>query len=370
LPLSKDVVLKDAGGDAVPTRELTAPRAETPYRPEIDGLRALAVLAGVGFHASPRFVPGGFVGVDVFFVISGFLISGIIFAQLRSGTFSFADFYARRIRRIVPALVVVLAACWAIGWFVLVGDEYFQLQRHIAGGAAFLSNFLLWLEAGYFDLPSESKPLLHLWSLGIEEQFYLIWPPLLYLCWTRRLNILSVAAAIIVFSLALNVALIAHYAVADFYLPTSRMWELLAGGVLAYIEQFRKGDVDRIVQRTIFTSGAPHDEQAIANLKGWVGLALILTAVLALEKSTAYPGWWFRVPVLHDLARVVGLDQGPAYPGWWALLPVIGTVLMIWAGPSAWANRTIRRHSAYLSETCRIFRTNGTRTLSRSQGSN
>ena len=158
------------------------------YRPDIDGLRALAVLAVIGFHASPRFVPGGFVGVDVFFVVSGFLISGIIFDQLGAGTFSFRDFYARRIRRIFPALAVVLVACWVFGWFVLVADEYMQLMKHIGGAATFVSNFVLWREAGYFDAPSDAKPLLHLWSLGIEEQFYLLWPPILVLCWKRGLN--------------------------------------------------------------------------------------------------------------------------------------------------------------------------------------
>src|SRR5580765_5885993 len=114
------------------------------YRPDIDGLRAVAVLAVIGFHASPRFVPGGFVGVDVFFVVSGFLISGIIFDQLGAGTFSFRDFYARRIRRIFPALAVVLVACWVFGWFALVADEYMQLMKHIGGAATFVSNFVLW----------------------------------------------------------------------------------------------------------------------------------------------------------------------------------------------------------------------------------
>ena len=110
------------------------------YRPDIDGLRALAVLAVVGFHATPRFVPGGYVGVDVFFVISGFLISGIVIAQLSEGHFTFADFYARRIRRIFPSLIVVLLACAAIGWFVLVDEEFAQLLKHIAASAVFVPN--------------------------------------------------------------------------------------------------------------------------------------------------------------------------------------------------------------------------------------
>src|SRR5215470_2873449 len=146
------------------------------YRADIDGLRAVAVLAVVGFHAFPGAFRGGFVGVDVFFVISGFLISTIIIKGLEKGTFRFTDFYARRVRRIFPALIVVLAACFAFGWIALLSDEYMQLGKHIAGGAGFVSNLVLWNESGYFDTSAETKPLLHAWSLGVEEQFYVLWP--------------------------------------------------------------------------------------------------------------------------------------------------------------------------------------------------
>ena len=142
---------------------------------------ATAVTAVVAFHASPHAVPGGFVGVDIFLVISGYLISGIIFSRLREGTFSFAEFYARRINRIFPALAVVLIAASLFGWFALLADEYEQLGKHIAASAAFISNFVFWLEAGYFDTSAELKPLLHIWSLGIEEQFYLVWPLLVFI---------------------------------------------------------------------------------------------------------------------------------------------------------------------------------------------
>jgi peptidoglycan/LPS O-acetylase OafA/YrhL len=146
------------------------------YRPDIDGLRAVAVLSVVAFHAFPAWIKGGFTGVDVFFVISGFLISTIIFENLNRGTFSFGQFYARRIKRIFPALLLVLIASFSFGWFALLSDEYKQLGKHIAAGAGFTSNLLLWREAGYFDNSSDTKPLLHLWSLGIEEQFYIVWP--------------------------------------------------------------------------------------------------------------------------------------------------------------------------------------------------
>lgn len=157
-----------------------------PYREDIDGLRALAVLLVVAFHASPASMPAGFIGVDVFFVISGYLITTNILRGMEAGTFTFADFYARRCRRIIPALVVVLMATSAIGWYSLLADEFSSLGTHILAGSTFTSNILLWKEAGYFDVAAGSKPLLHLWSLGVEEQFYLLWPPLLFLGASRR----------------------------------------------------------------------------------------------------------------------------------------------------------------------------------------
>jgi len=259
------------------------------YRPDIDGLRALAVLAVVGFHATPRFLPGGFVGVDVFFVISGFLISTIVFSQLSSGTFSFVDFYLRRVRRILPALLVVLVACWICGWFVLVRGEYRELLKHFAGGASFLSNVLLWGEASYFDARSEAKPLLHLWSLAVEEQFYLFWPPIVVLCWRRGLNLLSVIILVIAVSFIVNVILIDHHAVAAFYLPTSRMWELMLGALLAYVQLFRRDEADALVNRIVFAGSARPDDRLVANAKSWAGLTLIVFAALMLQKISRFP---------------------------------------------------------------------------------
>src|SRR5580698_1011099 len=149
------------------------------YRRDIDGLRAIAVILVLFFHAYPSLVPGGFIGVDVFFVISGFLITGLIRADLHAGSFSLIAFYGRRIRRIFPALVVVLAAVALGGWFVLLPAEYLALGKAIAASATFTPNLLFWSEAGYFDAEALRKPLLHLWSLGVEEQFYLFWPLLL-----------------------------------------------------------------------------------------------------------------------------------------------------------------------------------------------
>ena len=155
------------------------------YRRDIDGLRAVAVLAVVMFHAFPQILPGGFVGVDVFFVISGYLISGILFSDLQRGQFTYREFYVRRMRRIFPALALVLLACLVFGWLVLLDAEYRQLGGHAAAGAGFIANLALWRESGYFDTAAELKPLLHLWSLGIEEQFYFVWPFALALAWTR-----------------------------------------------------------------------------------------------------------------------------------------------------------------------------------------
>lgn len=171
--------------------EATSPIVESAkYRPDIDGLRAVAALLVVAVHTN--LLPGGFIGVDIFFVISGYLISGIILRQLYADRFSFLDFYARRVRRIFPALIVVLLAVVAWGWLVLLSDEYQLLGKDVAVGAAFLMNFTEWLRRdAHVDLP---RMLGHLWSLGVEEQFYLFWPVLLYAMWHwARSSLVSVA---------------------------------------------------------------------------------------------------------------------------------------------------------------------------------
>lgn len=175
------------------------------YRADIDGLRAFAVMSVVVFHAFPSLLPGGFVGVDVFFVISGFLISGIMFNALQAGTFTFSDFYARRVKRIFPALTLVLLASFAFAWFVLFNDELKQLGNHMLRAAVFLSNFILWHESGYFDNAAETKPLLHLWSLGIEEQFYIVWPVVVWALWRCKTWRAPLMVAVAVGSFAWNI---------------------------------------------------------------------------------------------------------------------------------------------------------------------
>src|SRR5664279_1325344 len=203
------------------------------YRPDIDGLRAIAVMLVVNFHAFPEAMPGGFIGVDILFVISGFLITGIIVRELEQQRFSLLGFYIRRIRRIFPALIVVLCATLVLGWLWILPMAYAQLSADVFASAAFFANIALMLQSGYFDIESGKKPLLHLWSLGIEEQFYLFWPLILMLVARLRLSILAAASVIGIASFVLNVALIDSHPVATFYLPFTRAWELAAGAALA-----------------------------------------------------------------------------------------------------------------------------------------
>ncbi|MGZ3182923.1 MAG: acyltransferase family protein [Telluria sp.] len=285
------------------------------YRPDIDGLRAVAVLAVVFYHAFPRWMPGGFAGVDIFFVISGFLIGSIIMGGLERGTFGFGDFYARRIRRIFPALLVVMAACAAFGWFALFADEYAQLGKHIAGGAGFISNILLWNEVGYFDTAAATKPLLHLWSLGIEEQFYIAWPLILAAAWRLRISLFKTALGLAALSFLVNVGGLHHYPSATFYSPASRVWELLLGAALAWMGLhhahpyfgWRVGGDERHVDLA-----APRARDRL----GFLGLALLVLALAVLRADKHFPGFW-------------------------ALLPVLGSVCLIAAGPASWVNRKV-----------------------------
>lgn len=209
------------------------------YRPDIDGLRAIAVLSVVAFHFFPSSIKGGFTGVDVFFVISGYLISMIIFKNLDKGTFNFKQFYSRRIQRILPALLLVLVASYVLGYFILLADEYKQLGKHIIGSASFISNFVLWNESGYFEKVAETKPLLHLWSLAIEEQFYIFWPLTLWLAWKIKFNLFSTTILIAIISFYLNVKGIKHDAIATFFSPQTRIWELMSGSILAWMTLYK-----------------------------------------------------------------------------------------------------------------------------------
>ncbi|MGY1488089.1 acyltransferase family protein [Methylobacillus pratensis] len=301
------------------TRSYTPSLVHSEYRPDIDGLRAISIFAVVFYHVFPMYISGGFVGVDVFFVISGFLISAIIINNLEKETFSFYDFYLRRIKRIFPALIIVLFSSLVFGWYVLFTDEYKQLGKHIAVSILFLSNIALWNEAGYFDSASESKPLLHLWSLGVEEQFYILWPLIIYIFWRFKTNLLIPIIALGVISFFLNTYYISDKPTAVFYLPISRFWELLAGALLAYHE-VNKGKVNYIFHRKSFFD--PHANK-IKNVQSVVGISLLLFAIFTYDQNTKFPGWA-------------------------ALLPVFGTFLLISAGTNAWVNRALISNSGLI----------------------
>lgn len=208
------------------------------YRPDIDGLRAIAVIAVVLHHLSPTWVPGGFIGVDVFFVISGYLITKIISREIADGTFTFARFYERRIRRLFPALFTVLAFVLVAGWFILLPTDYLATSRAAAGTVVFSANFVFWrdLGEGYYAADAKLNPLLHMWSLGVEEQFYLLFPVFLLLIrrYARRWLVPALVASFTL-SLSLSVLLTPVKPVASYFLLPTRAWELLAGSLLAVL---------------------------------------------------------------------------------------------------------------------------------------
>jgi len=277
------------------------------YRPDIDGLRAIAVMLVVNFHAFPDAMPGGFIGVDVFFVISGFLITGIVARELESQRFSLLSFYHRRVRRIFPALIVVLSAALVLGWLWMLPAAYTKLSADVFASAAFSANIALLLQSGYFDVESAKKPLLHLWSLGIEEQFYLVWPLILMLAARLRLNLLWVTASIGIASFVLNVALIRTNPVATFYLPFTRAFELLAGAALAC------------------AWGRLSQDVTASNWRAGAGIVLIAIAAAVLDTHSAFPGWWALLPV-------AGAALLLSAPGAWACRHWLASPPMVWIG--------------------------------------
>jgi peptidoglycan/LPS O-acetylase OafA/YrhL len=313
------------------------------YRPDIDGLRAIAVAAVVAFHAFPALVPGGFVGVDIFFVISGYLITGVIAGELAAGRFTFSRFYPRRVRRIFPALAVVLCAALLLAWIILLPDEWQRFGKHLFAGAAFVSNVAFAYEGGYFDWNAHFKPLLHLWSLGIEEQFYFVWPLFLALLWKgpRRARIALLTAAVVA-SFALNVAAIGRYPIYTFYLPFTRLWELGIGSLLAL---WRPGHLSP-------QGSYPHPpfghllprrrEKALGDHRGESPLPCererVAEGRVRVRRSAELASWCGILLIGVSIAAVRNNDS---FPGAWALLPTIGTALLIAAGPNASINRLL-----------------------------
>ena len=249
------------------------------YLPHVDGLRAVAVVPVVLFHLDHRFAPGGFVGVDIFFVISGFLITSIILDELQAGRFTLGGFYMRRVRRILPALFATIAASLVAGVVLFTPERLAALGASSAAAAASGSNLLFWLSAGYFDPASTSKPLLHTWSLSVEEQFYLVWPALLMLASRSRAALVATMAAVGVASLIGAHVATAEWPVAAFYLTPFRMFEFVLGAACIALR----------------SRPVPTPLAAVATL---MGAALIGYALVAYTAETAFPGVHALVPCL------------------------------------------------------------------------
>lgn len=292
------------------------------YRKDIDGLRAVAVLCVISYHIAPSWVKGGFLGVDIFFVISGYLITKIISSELVNNSFSILRFYQRRILRIFPALITVMLACLILGWFLSPTGHYERLGKHVIASATFVSNLLLWSEAGYFDAVSTSKPLLHLWSLGVEEQFYIFWPVILFVIWKFGLNSISFLLIFLLFSLLSAFAIAKIDAVAFFYSPLTRAWELLMGGLLAVSFVFKAPLVAKLSKiinhwlKMLFLREVSKDANILNNLTSVLGIALIGVGFYKIGNGAA-----FRTDI--------------------AFITVTGTCLIILAGPAAIFNKYI-----------------------------
>ena len=265
------------------------------YRREIDGLRALAVLPVIFFHADFQAFSGGFVGVDVFFVISGYLITTIILAELGEGKFSLVNFYERRARRILPALFLVMLVCIPIAWFLLLPKDMKDFSESLIAVSIFASNILFWRESGYFDTAAELKPLVHTWSLAVEEQYYVLFPLFLMLFWRFGKRWVLVTLGL-VFITSLAVAQWAAYAnpAAAFYLLPTRGWELLLGAFAAfYLSKANRKDFPK----------------ELSELGGFFGIVLIIYAVFTFSKTTPFPGFYALIPTLGAVLIILFATQ-------------------------------------------------------------
>jgi peptidoglycan/LPS O-acetylase OafA/YrhL len=291
------------------------------YRPDIDGLRAVAILSVLAFHLSPWRVPGGFVGVDVFFVISGYLISAIVFSEIASRRFSILAFYERRVRRIFPALFVMLIGVSAVIGFFLLPNELMEYAKSVIATTTSSANLYFWQHSGYFDSPM-SKPMLHTWSLAVEEQFYLLFP--IFLLITRRLfaRWLKQGVVILLFaSLAASVATLYDNATTAFYMPYTRAWELLLGTVIAL------GLFPRLTR------------VSVRNGVSLLGIGMIGYAVLRYSPQTPFPGLAALVPCVGSALIIGAGESGSTLVGKalsWPPMVLIGLIsysLYLWHWP-------------------------------------
>jgi peptidoglycan/LPS O-acetylase OafA/YrhL len=281
------------------------------YRPEIDGLRAVAVGTVVLFHAGLGLFPGGFIGVDVFFVISGYLITSIIVRELDAGAFSLLSFYERRIRRIFPALLVVIVACLAFGAWRISPRDYDQMAETALAAIGFHSNFYFADKAGYFMPAAETMPLLHTWSLGVEEQFYVVAPLLLMMLWRTKARLVPVVAILFIAALITSVWDTAYDSETAFYLPHTRAVELMIGMVLGL------GLVPEV--------RSPVGRQVLSA----AGLLLILLAACLYTSKTPFPGAAALVPCVGS-ALVIHCAGGPHGASWVGTL--LSTSPFVWLG--------------------------------------
>ena len=268
---------------------------KTCYRRDIDGLRAIAIIAVLLFHLAPNWFKGGFLGVDIFFVISGFLITQIILTEISSGYFSIIKFYERRIVRIFPALILVLLSCLAMGWFIQTATEFESLGKHVIASSGFVSNFLLWSEVGYFDSEAATKPLLHLWSIAVEEQFYIFFPAIILIALYLKVNISLLISISIFISLIFTYIFsgIYNYSNEIFYLPFTRAWELCFGALLAnfyiYNHRFKKAatKVNESLKIFIFFKNVKEID-ILSNCISIVGVALIFYSFFMVNSGESF----------------------------------------------------------------------------------
>lgn len=266
------------------------------YRPEVDGLRAVAVLPVILFHAGFSTFSGGFVGVDVFFVISGYLITTIIVNELEEERFSIVKFYERRARRILPALFFVILVSIVLAWMFLLRNDFRDFFRSIVAVVTFSSNIFFWLEADYFDTSAELKPLLHTWSLAVEEQYYIIFPLLMMAIWRfGRPFVIGLLAIIFLLSLGYAEAIVRDQPETAFYLLPTRAWEIMVGAFCAlYLQQPKRLSI------------SPAVEQALSML----GLILIAVSIFAYSKTTPTPSLYMLAPTLGSALIILFANAG------------------------------------------------------------
>ena len=261
------------------------------YRREIDGLRAVAVLPVILFHAGFSVFSGGYVGVDVFFIISGYLITSILISELEEERFSIARFYERRARRILPALFVVMLACLPFAYMWMFPSQLKDFAQSLVAVVFFGSNFLFWHESGYFAADAEIKPLLHTWSLAVEEQYYIVFPIFLLLAWRFGRNKMFWSVVVIAaISLLLAEWGWRNKPSANFYLAPTRAWELFAGSICAFLT----------VGRTLKSN----------NVLSGIGLAAIIFAIFTFDKNTPFPSVYALVPVVGTALIILFGRQG------------------------------------------------------------